>query len=219
MHASSTAFAAASRRRAYWLKKLHTWHWVSSAVCLIGMLLFTLTGITLNHAGEIEATPEVRRVAATLPPPLRAQLAQMHQMQGQQPHTHTVVPPALAHWVRAQWALELKDPQIEWAEGEIYLALPRPGGDAWLRADWLTGQAEYERTDRGIVAYLNDLHKGRHTGVVWRWFIDALALACLVFTVSGLLLLQLHATKRRSTWPVVGLGLVVPMLLVLWIKH
>lgn len=34
---------------------LRQWHWVSSALCLAGMLLFAVTGITLNHATDIEA--------------------------------------------------------------------------------------------------------------------------------------------------------------------
>jgi hypothetical protein len=33
------------------------WHWINSAVCLIGMLLFAVTGLTLNHAAKIEAKP------------------------------------------------------------------------------------------------------------------------------------------------------------------
>ena len=45
------------QRRAYWLKTLHQWHWISSAVCLVGMLLFAVTGITLNHAAQIDAEP------------------------------------------------------------------------------------------------------------------------------------------------------------------
>ncbi|MBL8445053.1 MAG: PepSY-associated TM helix domain-containing protein, partial [Zoogloeaceae bacterium] len=43
------------KRRAVWLRTLHQWHWISSAICLFGMFLFAVTGITLNHAGAIEA--------------------------------------------------------------------------------------------------------------------------------------------------------------------
>ena len=50
-----TATRPDNRRRAYWLKTLHEWHWVSSAICLVGMILFSITGFTLNHAGQIEA--------------------------------------------------------------------------------------------------------------------------------------------------------------------
>ena len=59
--------AKPKHRRAFWLKQLHTWHWVSAAICLVGMLLFAITGITLNNATHIEASPRVTRAAAELP--------------------------------------------------------------------------------------------------------------------------------------------------------
>ena len=54
--------------------------------------------------------------------------------------------------------------EAEWSGREIYVALPQPGGDAWLSIDLATGEVQYERTDRGWISYLNDLHKGRNTG-------------------------------------------------------
>ena len=42
-----------------WLGTLRQWHWLSSALCLAGMLLFAITGITLNHAAQIEAKPTI----------------------------------------------------------------------------------------------------------------------------------------------------------------
>jgi Uncharacterized protein conserved in bacteria len=65
---------------------------------------------------------------------------------------------------------------------------------------------EFEQTRRGAIAYLNDLHKGRNTGPAWGWFLDVFAVACVVFCLTGLLLLHLHARQRAMTWPLVGLG-------------
>ena len=56
--AADADIAARQQRRGFWLRTLHQWHWISSAVCLIAMLLFAVTGITLNHAGAIEAKPQ-----------------------------------------------------------------------------------------------------------------------------------------------------------------
>ncbi|MAK82497.1 MAG: hypothetical protein CMJ17_11595 [Phenylobacterium sp.] len=88
-----------------------------------------------------------------------------------------------------------------------------------MTLDTAAGEAIYERTDRGVVAYLNDLHKGRNTGTAWMWFLDIFAIGCVVFCVTGLILLQLHSHARRSTWPLVGAGLIIPLLLALLFIH
>ena len=76
MHAPTpTRTPTKKSRRAFWLKQLHMWHWMSSAISLIGLLLFTVTGFTLNHAAEIEGTPVVTEGIGQLPAPLLAQIA------------------------------------------------------------------------------------------------------------------------------------------------
>ena len=201
------------QRRGFWLRTLHQWHWISAAVCLVGMLLFAITGITLNHAAKIEGAPRVDNRTATLPAPL-LQALPAERDAGEAP-----LPREVAHWLSATLDARIGRRPAEWSEDEIYLSMPGPGHDAWLSLDRATGVVEYERTDRGAISYLNDLHKGRNAGPAWGWFIDIFALACVVFTVTGLLLLQMHARQRRTTWAWVGLGLVVPVLLALLFVH
>ena len=200
-------------RHAFWLKHLHRWHWISAATCLVGMLLFAITGITLNNAGHIEARPQVREATANLPdtllPLLRAEPAS----------DKAPLPPAVALWIADAFGADATDRATEWSKDEVYVSLPRPGGDAWLSIQRADGEAIYEITDRGWVSYLNDLHKGRNTGKAWSWFLDIFAIACLVFAVTGLVLLHLHARHRAATWPLVGFGLVAPLLLVLLFIH
>jgi hypothetical protein len=54
---------------------------------------------------------------------------------------------------------------------------------------------------------------------VWSAFIDVFALACLVFAVTGLVLLKMHAAQRGTTWPMVALGLVLPVVIALVFIH
>ena len=206
--------APAASNRAYWLKTLHQWHWISSALCLIGMLLFAFTGITLNHAADIPATPVVQNQALELPAELKAALA----VKDDEPD-NAALPPELRAWLDRELDLNLPTTEAEWSPEEIYLSLPRPGGDAWLRIERESGAVEYERTDRGWISYFNDLHKGRHTGLAWKWFLDVFSVACLVFCITGLFILKFHATARPTTWPMVGAGLVIPLLLVILFIH
>lgn len=197
--------------RTFWLGTLRQWHWISSALCLAGMLLFAVTGITLNHAAQIESRPQVDSHSAQLPAALHAAL------QAEVPESG--LPSALQDWLEEELDIRLAGREAEWSDGELYIGLPRPGGDAWLSLDLESGALEYEDTDRGWIAYLNDLHKGRHAGTAWSWFIDIFAAVCVIFSVSGLLLLQRQAQARPTTWPLTGLGLLLPLLLALLFIH
>ena len=200
-------------RRGFWLRHIQQWHWISSGLCLVGMLIFAFTGITLNHAAQIEGKPQVTSREASLPAPLLDSL-QSGQQEGEAP-----LPAPLREWLNEELDVWIDDRAAEWSEEEIYLSLPRPGGDGWLTVDRETGDVMHETTDRGWIAYLNDLHKGRNTSTAWSWFIDIFAAACVIFCVTGLLLLQLYARNRPSTWPVVGLGLVIPLILAILMIH
>jgi hypothetical protein len=202
--------AAKKRRKIFW-QQLHTWHWVSSAICLIGMLLFSITGITLNPAGQIEAQPSIARTAVQLPPEL---LAALEAQKGQ-----PTLSAEVTDWLDERLSEHTRNRAPEWSDDELYIALPRPGGDAWISIDLTSGELEYERTDRGWIAYFNDLHKGRHTGAVWSGFIDVFAVATLVFSITGLLLLKLHSKHRPATWPTVGLGCAVMLFIMIVFIH
>lgn len=205
--------AAAQHRRSFWLKQLHEWHWISAAVSLIGMLLFAITGFTLNHAGQIEAKPVVVSRKATLPPDLLALLAKGPE-EGKRP-----LPVQLEPFLDKAVGADVAGREGEWSADEVYVALARPGGDAWVSIDRETGAIEHEKTTRGAISLLNDLHKGRNAGKAWGWFIDIFAGACVIFTVTGLILLQFHARARPLTWPLVGLGLAAPLILIILFVH
>lgn len=201
--------------RAVWLKNLHQWHWISASLCLLGMLMFSVTGFTLNHATQIEAKPQVSNRKATLPAPLHARMARSAE---QHADASAPLPPAVEGWVRSTFGIDVEGIDAEWSPEDAYVPLPRPGGDAWLRIG-VDGAAEYEVTSRGAISWLNDLHKGRNTGPAWSWFIDIFALACLVFSVTGFLIFKLHAANRPATWPVVGFGIIAPVLIALLFIH
>lgn len=210
---SADSSSPPASRRAYWLRTLYQWHWLSSAACLVVLLVFAVTGITLNHAASIEAKPRVVTRSGILPPELLATVrAARHDGKG-------ALPRPLVDWLATTFSIAPRAREGEWSEREVYIALPRPGGDAWATVALDNGRVEYELTDRGWVAYLNDLHKGRNTGGAWAWFIDVFAAACLVFAGTGLCLLYLHGRSRASTWPMVTLGVVLPLLVLILFVH
>jgi hypothetical protein len=198
--------------RAWWMKQLISWHWISAAVSLAGMLLFAATGITLNHASSIAAEPVVTDSHASLPPRLLALLRHPHA-------ADAPLPDPIADHLAPLLHLDAHDKSAEWSDEEVYVAMPGPGRDAWISITRATGAVSSEITDRGWISYLNDLHKGRNTGAVWFWFIDVFAAACVLFSLTGLLLLQLHARRRPLTWPMVALGIALPAILAIIFIH
>lgn len=214
MHGTTTTAPRKRSRKAFWLKQLHTWHWISSAISLVGLLLFAITGFTLNHAAEIEGSPQTVERAAQLPAPLLPAVKPDDSPDAKKP-----LPAPVAEWVEGNLDIKHARGDAEWSADEIYLALPRPGGDGWVAIDRASGAVTTEQTSRGWIAWLNDLHKGRNSGTVWKWFIDIFVLACIVFSLTGLVLLQMHSKNRPSTWPLVGAGLVIPAILAIFFIH
>jgi uncharacterized protein len=188
-------------------RTMHLWHWISAAVCFAALILFTVTGITLNHAAAFDAAPEIRNGSETAPAAVLTALAPGVSEQG--------VPPPVLDWAQSALDIPLGSATPEWSEEELYLSAPGPGRDAWVSIDRASGAARFETTDRGWLAYFNDLHKGRNTGIVWIIFIDLVAAACLFFALTGLVLLWIQARQRKSTWPLVtgGVGLVVALMI------
>ncbi len=201
-------------RRLFWMTQARIWHWISGAATLIVMALFAFTGITLNHAKDIEAQPKVEQVEAVMPPEMLARLGAGPGEEGE-----AVLPADVADWLEQQTGAPVSRRIGEWSDVDIYVGMPRPGGDAWLSIDRETGDVVYENTSRGAISWLNDLHKGRNTGLVWFWFLDIFSVACIVFCISGLVLLWMHAARRPPTWFIVGAGLAVPAVVAIFLLH
>src|SRR3546814_2484000 len=111
------------------------------------MLLFSISGLTLNNASLIDASPKVATRQAQLPPALLDQLktAPAHPK-------HALVPPPVAQWLDSELGAQVADRASEWSPDELYVSLPRAGGDAWLSIDLADGAVAYERPDSGRIA-------------------------------------------------------------------
>lgn len=195
------------------LGSVRQWHWISSALFMTGLLLFASTGITLNHADLLDERQAQAIHRAELPAEL---LRHLHEARA---NDEEHLPAAVAEWLARHLPGNPARAEAEWDERGVTLEWSRPGVDNWLSLDLQSGTARLEITDHGWIALFNDLHKGRHTGLAWTLFTDAFAVACIVFGVTGFMLLQRQTASRPMTWPLIGLGLLVPLLLLLLSIH
>lgn len=196
----------------FWSRQFRQWHWISSALVLALMLLFSLTGLTLNNPDWFAVDPVIEERDIALSAGLQERLGDV-----------TAAPQpdgALVARLAQETALPLaraRTIQVEF--GEVVFDLGGPGVKATLTIDTATGDAFYERVDNGLVARLNDLHKGRDAGVVWGFLIDLTAVVCIIFCLSGLGLLVINASVRSLTWPVTTLGIAAPLVAYVLFVH
>jgi len=205
--ASATPEDAKARRRGRWLQHITRWHWISSALSLSCLLFFALSGITLNNADVFEnSTAQVTHHAGTLPANVLAD------MRAQKTPD---LPISLRQWLRDNWQLAVYPKAVDNKPDEIFIDLKRPGVDAWISIDPHNGSIEFEADDHGWIAYFGDLHKGKNAGPVWSWFITLFGVVCVNCSLTGLLILWVHARARWSVWPITMLGLFIPLVLIL----
>ncbi|HWE38894.1 MAG TPA: PepSY-associated TM helix domain-containing protein [Isosphaeraceae bacterium] len=81
---------------------------------------------------------------------------------------------------------------------------PGYADDAFI--DRASGRYELSQTFHGVVAVINDLHKGRDTGRAWSLVIDASAALMTVISLTGLVLLLYLKRRRIPGLVVVVLG-------------
>ena len=113
-----------------------TWHWISAALSLVGLMLFAVTGITLNHAAPDPGRAGHRpNRPPHLPAPLLARLADFPA------ETTDPAPDAVARWAAEALKVKIAGKPTETTAEELYVALPEPGGDGWLTIDRATGEA------------------------------------------------------------------------------
>ena len=201
-----------SSANTFWSHQFRQWHWISSALVLALMLLFAITGYQLNHTAWFEAKPVSNALEMELSTDLLSALAEVE--------TETELTQETAAMLASETGVSVPQGAVPLIEfGEMIIDLGGPGVDANLTVDLETGEAFYERINRGTIAKLNDLHKGRDTGFAWGLMIDITALACVIFCISGLGLLAINARARRSTWPLTSLGVVVPVIAYIMFVH
>lgn len=191
------ASTARPRLRTLSIKFASLMRWLHIYLSMFGLfalLFFSATGITLNHpdwfsvgparSGEAEGAirPEWLKNVAKLE--IVEQLRRTHAIRG----------------AVAEFTVD---------DAECVVAFKGPGYSADAFIDRSTGMYRLNETSHGLVAILNDLHKGRDTGKVWSIVIDATAVLLILASLSGLVLL-FYIKRRRISGVAVGIfGVIV----------
>ena len=171
-------------------------HLYLSVVSFGLVLFFAVTGLTLNHANWFEDAARTNEYSG------KVQAVWVNKSD-----TSHIDKFAVVEYLRATHDVKGMVSEFRIDERECSVSFRGPGyaADAYIvRSD---GTYQLSETRLGIVAVMNDLHKGRDTGRGWAWVIDVTAVFMTLVSVTGLVLL-LFLKKRRVSgllWVVVGL--------------
>jgi hypothetical protein len=148
------------------------------------VLFFAVTGITLNHQDWFAGRELTSTRQGTLDP------SWLHTPDGDVDRL------LIVERLRASEGLVGAVADFRVDEEAADVALKGPGYSADVMIDRTTGRFEITEVRMGIAAVVNDLHKGRDTGPVWKAVIDAAAGVLVFIALTGLVLLY-FAHKYR----------------------
>jgi hypothetical protein len=175
-------------------------HVYLSMVSFAAVLFFAVTGLTLNHPDWFASQQRtvVRHGVAEASLLRRGGDGDIDRL-------------ALVEMLRAREHLHGAVGEVVVDDAQVTFSARAPGYTADVFLDRATGKYAITEVSSGLVAAMNDLHKGRDAGKVWGWLIDASAVLLTLVSLTGLVLLW-FVYKRR----VAGLVLAVVGGGVLW---
>lgn len=190
--------------RAAWREthKITRWlHTYLSMISLLLVLFFGATGVTLNHPSwTFGLDGSQQTLSGTLPAGFETNgavdfLAVSQYMQKM-------------HKVRG----DATDYTADATQGSMSFKGPGYAADLFFDVD--TGAYDLTVDQQGLLAVMNDLHKGRNTAGSWNWTIDVAGGLLVAVAVTGLGLQFFLKRRRARAYVVAGVGTLISLILI-----
>lgn len=176
---------------------------------LATLLFFSVTGLTLNHAAWFIGDAESRREASGT---IESKLLKVPGREGDD----SVSKLEIVEKLRSLHTIGGSLTDFSIADEECSLTFKGPGYAADIFINRASGAYQMTETRFGLIAVLNDFHKGRDTGVAWSWVIDLSAILCTLLSLTGLVLL-FYIKRRLMPGLLVGLAGLAALLAVAYL--
>lgn len=165
------------------------WHGYLSAVAFFALILFSATGILLNHPGLLQG--------ATLPPVETSLVLTENELASVK--TSDTPERALADIVDARARLTGSFRSGEVIGDDVYVNLQGVRGRSDITGNLTTGDVDIYMERETMIGVLNGLHRAEHAGDAWRLLVDILAGVFIAMALIGLaLFLSLRFRLRRA---------------------
>jgi len=181
-----------SRQLAIWGRWLHIY---LSMVSFAILFFFAVTGLTLNHPDWFGEHQQTSQFKGSLQPAW---------LTGKE-----VAKLEIVEYLRRTNGVKgfVADFRVDDAQCSVSFKGPGYSADAFI--DRQSGKYELNETRLGLVAVLNDLHKGRDSGPKWSLVVDFSAVLMALLSLTGMVLMFFVKKKRVSGFTTAAVGTVV----------
>ena len=180
-----------NKKSTRWKKRtaaLSRWlHTYLSMVSFVVVLFFAVTGITLNHAEWFDGKQVETKREGKIP------LAWVHTAD-----TAQIKKLEIVEFLRKNYHVQgyVSDFLIDEQQCAVSFKGPGYSADAFINRE--DAALRFTELRLGLVAVLNDLHKGRDSGKGWSWIIDVSAGLLTLVSLTGLVMLFFLKRKRTG---------------------
>jgi uncharacterized protein len=196
-----------AHRKPFWKRKLASlsrWlHIYLSMASFAILFFFAATGFTLNHQDWFASQQKTVQTHGSL---------QAQWVQGAVDKLQVV------EYLRRKDGIHGAVDDFRIDDSQCSVSFKGPGYEADIVIDRRTGAYDITETRAGVVAIVNDLHKGRDTGQTWSKVIDVAALLLTAVSLTGLILIFfLHKRRLSGLLLLAAGGLLAYLIYVVWV--
>ena len=190
------------QRRDFYRHSRYVHGWLS-AFAFLTLLFFSVTGLLLNHPEWFEPAKTEQTTQLILPESILKSIKQ------QENPSDTIL-----NYVRQQQNVVGRYQSSEVLDNEVMIRLESPAGatDIWVMAD--TGETEITQKPASTVSMLNDLHRGKNSGLAWSWLIDISAIIVIALSLVGYILFLSIKTRLVTHLVLTAVSLALIILLI-----
>jgi len=154
------------------------------------VLLFAITGLTLNHQDFGFGEPKIEMSSIDIPASV----------------VDHATRESMGTYLRS--TLGVRSPLTDYRDdpSQIQVTFAAPGHRTLVTIDRAARKGDVEIETRGLLGRLDDLHKGFDSGRTWYWVIDFSAILLTISSLTGMVTLLSLRARRRSGFIIGGLG-------------
>jgi hypothetical protein len=185
-----------------WKKRtasLSRWlHIYLSMISFVIVLFFAITGFTLNHAEWLSSKENVKKVTGRIP--LKWVKVK---------DTAAIAKLEIVELLKNKHNIKGNISDFIIDDDQCSISFKGPGYSADAFIDRNNGNYKITETSLGLIAIINDLHKGRDTGKKWSYLIDIAAIFMSLLSLTGLVMICFMKKRRASGFICLAAGTLI----------